>query len=120
MEIPKYVPDPAIWLIYSREHNAFWRPARCGYTPLVHEAGRYTYADASAICYEANKYVKDERDPKEVAVVAPEAAVLAVRYRQFQHIVYEERDDSFDAYDPDGMDEELDRRREDLDAKVLA
>lgn len=36
-----------------------------------------------------------------------EALEDAMRYRLFQKIVYVDRDDSFDAYDDEGMDDEL-------------
>jgi hypothetical protein len=34
----------------------------------------------------------------------------AARYRAFRYIAYTLRDESFDAYDEDGLDAELDRR----------
>lgn len=33
-------------LIYSREHDAFWRTGGAGYTMYVDAAGRYPFADA--------------------------------------------------------------------------
>lgn len=41
-------------LIWSNEHGMWWRPNRIGYTTLTHEAGRYTEAEAEAICAKAN------------------------------------------------------------------
>ena len=35
------------YLIWSWEHDAWWRPARRGYTEDVAEAGRYTEAEAA-------------------------------------------------------------------------
>jgi hypothetical protein len=43
------------WLIYSREHNAWWRPERRGYTAHVSEAGRYTWAEIVEILGDANR-----------------------------------------------------------------
>lgn len=71
----KDVAESAIWLIYSREHNAFWKPNERGYTTLVTEAGRYTGPRALRICIDANLGLA-ERSPNEVAVLDPEVAVL--------------------------------------------
>ncbi len=38
------------WLIWSDKHGSWWRPDRAGYTRLISEAGRYTYAEALALC----------------------------------------------------------------------
>lgn len=46
------------WLIYSREHNAWWKPNECGYTATIDEAGRYRTEDADRIVAHANKYLK--------------------------------------------------------------
>lgn len=61
----------AIWLIYSREHNAWWRPKAAGYTSDVAQAGRYTKADAYA-----HSRIRDtlhDGSAPEVPVIAPEA-----------------------------------------------
>jgi hypothetical protein len=50
-EIPK--SDRAEYLVYSREHNAWWRPNRCGYTTDEEGAGRYTRVEAIRICDQA-------------------------------------------------------------------
>lgn len=42
--------SPAEWLIWSREHKGWWRPARSGYTKTIHEAGLHTLDQATAIC----------------------------------------------------------------------
>lgn len=36
-------------LVWSMEHNAWWRPSWCGYTAHRHEAGRYPRAEAQEI-----------------------------------------------------------------------
>lgn len=43
-----------MWVIWSNEHDAWWRPNRCGYTVLYREAGHYTYDQAIKICAGAN------------------------------------------------------------------
>lgn len=42
------------YLIWSIEHDAWWRPARCGYTTVLSEAGRYSFVEASKILTRAN------------------------------------------------------------------
>ncbi len=46
--------SPLIWLIWSIEHNAWWKPAACGYTKNRADAGRYTFDEATAIVKDAN------------------------------------------------------------------
>lgn len=42
------------YVIWSFEHGAYWRPAECGYTRALAEAGRYSQADAERIIASAN------------------------------------------------------------------
>lgn len=42
-------PDARLFVIWSHEHRAWWRPARRGYTPVLAEAGRYSFDEAAAI-----------------------------------------------------------------------
>lgn len=39
--------DPR-WLVWSIEHDSWWRPGGRGYTKLKREAGRFTLEDAVA------------------------------------------------------------------------
>ncbi len=74
----KYVIVPEIekpWLIYSREHNMFWRPNSAGYTWEIEEAGRYTFEEAHSRCEDRDR--QDDGGPSEIAVVAPEAIKAA-------------------------------------------
>lgn len=59
------------WLIVSWEHNAFWKPARMGYTRIIADAGRYSFAEAKAIVEQAN-IAQAYDDPHETMVLAPE------------------------------------------------
>lgn len=43
-----------MYLIWSNEHRAWWRPGRQGYTTNIHEAGSYTRENALKICEDAN------------------------------------------------------------------
>ena len=66
--MPEYttpLPNQASWLIWSREHWGWWKAGRCGYTQQVEYAGRYTYEEACAICYDANKYLGQDEQPEE-------------------------------------------------------
>lgn len=65
------IPQGRHWLIYSREHNAFWRPDSSGYTYDIDAAGRYTEEDAKANC--TMRDPQRDGSPSEIAVVAPEA-----------------------------------------------
>jgi hypothetical protein len=47
------MPDHDIYLIWSHEHGAWWRPNRCGYAQRLSEAGRYSRAEALLICTRA-------------------------------------------------------------------
>lgn len=42
------------FLVWSNEHQAYWGWNHCGYTLDDALAGRYTLADAVAICHQAN------------------------------------------------------------------
>lgn len=61
-----------MYLIWSNEHRAWWRPQRQGYTSSIHEAGQYTRENAFKICKNANyEHFFDERcvaTPNEIAV----------------------------------------------------
>ena len=43
-----------VFLIWSIEHGAWWRPARYGYTTNIAEAGIYDQAEAERIVRKAN------------------------------------------------------------------
>ena len=44
-------------LIWSNEHDGWWRPMRCGYTSFKELAGWYDLDEAIEICKDANKYI---------------------------------------------------------------
>jgi hypothetical protein len=49
--------DDVVYLIWSFEHNGWWRPGGYkGYTPDFEQAGRFTHDAALAICTKANRY----------------------------------------------------------------
>ena len=61
-----------VFVIWSYEHRAWWRPGSWGYTQELGEAGRYTRADAEAIVRRANVVRVNE-----VMLSLPAAAVQA-------------------------------------------
>jgi hypothetical protein len=63
--------DERYYLIYSREHNAWWRPNGAGYCNKTEDAGRYTYSDAIARCN--SRSVDDPDYPAEVLAACPDA-----------------------------------------------
>lgn len=42
------------WLIWSFEHQGWWKPKKFGYTTNILEAGRYSYQEAKNIVEKAN------------------------------------------------------------------
>lgn len=46
------------YLIWSFEHDAWWKPDRAGYTPDRDEAGRYPDLEAIAIVMRANRHTR--------------------------------------------------------------
>jgi hypothetical protein len=69
------------YLIFSWEHNAFWKPNCQGYTRFIERAGRYSKADAERICkgasYGERRMFAEQPDedtpPNEICFPAPEA-----------------------------------------------
>jgi hypothetical protein len=46
-------PSEDQYLVWSNEHRGWWRAGRCGYTPGLMDAGKYSRAQAIDICREA-------------------------------------------------------------------
>jgi hypothetical protein len=50
MALPPRVPLTGDrWLVWSNEHNGWWRPGRAGYTEDMGQAGRFTFTEAQQI-----------------------------------------------------------------------
>lgn len=61
------------YLVWSNEHNAWWRPDYCGYTNHIQAAGRYSREVAVKICTGANYgFARGER-PNEIPVLELDA-----------------------------------------------
>lgn len=52
--------------IWSFEHNAWWRPNWCDYTPHIELAGIYSKEIAEVICMDANAHGKINEEMREV------------------------------------------------------
>lgn len=63
--------DDALWLVWSYEHDAWWRPGGFGYTSTLAQAGRYERAEADQIVARANRVTVNE-----AAVPLAEAATF--------------------------------------------
>jgi len=62
--------EPRTYLIWSIEHNAWWKPCKNGYTKLRLEAGKYDFAEALEIVEQANKYRGNNDCPNEAMISA--------------------------------------------------
>jgi hypothetical protein len=56
------------YLVWSNEHNAWWRHNRQGYTPHLGNAGRYTREEAITICALSRDGWDGKRVPSEIPV----------------------------------------------------
>lgn len=68
-----------VYLIWSNEHRAWWRPGRAGYTTFLIAAGRYSQADAVAICRDARGGWTEGNPPPEIPVREADALASEVR-----------------------------------------
>lgn len=59
--------EQRVCLIWSIEHNSWWRPNHAGYTEKREEAGRYTFTEALAVLKSAN--IRNDDTPNEAIVV---------------------------------------------------
>lgn len=71
----KYRNRLAMYLIWSNEHQAWWRPNSCGYTIYVDAAGRYGRDEALSIASGARDGWIEGEPPPEIAI--SEADILA-------------------------------------------
>lgn len=60
--------QPALYLIWSNEHGAWWRPNMAGYTVKLADAGRYTRREAVGICQMAHHGYSGDEAPSEIPV----------------------------------------------------
>ena len=69
-----------LWLIWSNEHNAWWRSNACGYTSDIKSAGRYPLSHARRICINAN-FDNANFDPH----VGPNETMMSAP--EFNHVI---------------------------------
>jgi hypothetical protein len=55
------------WLVWSFEHDAWWKGNTSGYTKVKEEAGLFTFEEAQQIVIDGNKHSKGDR-PEEAMV----------------------------------------------------
>lgn len=65
-------PPVRFYLVWSNEHDAWWKPNRRGYTHDVWQAGRYAEKEAAEVCRKAAYGWRGGSPPPEVMVLAPE------------------------------------------------
>lgn len=53
------------YVIWSFEHDAWWKPGRSGYTQDLYQAGLYTAEDAARIVEDANRFIEPGEKPNE-------------------------------------------------------
>lgn len=86
--------EEAHWLIYSREHNAWWRPKSAGYTTDSQQAGRYRYVDAKKRCTARDP--QRDGSPSEVMIPAPESFIDLARRAERAEAALAERTEERD------------------------
>lgn len=60
-ELTVRILNKQAWLIWSLEHDGFWRASGNGYTKDRDEAGRYSFEEACEIVRSANQYCPPNR-----------------------------------------------------------
>lgn len=70
------------WLVWSIEHDRWWKPGAYGYTDNIKEAGLYTFEQALDICRKAN-FAPDII--QEIPVPAPDKTHWAYRVSLTTH-----------------------------------
>lgn len=68
-------PVETLYLVWSNEHHAWWKPDERGYTRIIERAGRYTRAAALTIASRRGGGWQTESNPYEIAI--PEADAIA-------------------------------------------
>ena len=63
-------------LIWSNEHDGWWRPNKCGYTSFRELAGEYDLEEAIEICINANKHIDYSKQEVSEKVIRPNEAIV--------------------------------------------
>lgn len=74
-----------IYLIWSNQHKAWWRPERRGYTTSLNAAGRYPRSEAIKICTHS-RYGWDGKDhPSEIPVAEDDVMACKAAFDEVMH-----------------------------------
>jgi hypothetical protein len=66
-----------LYLIWSNEHSAWWKPSSAGYTNDIDAAGRYSRVEALRICQNASYGTSRLSVPPEVPVREADAIITS-------------------------------------------
>lgn len=82
------------YLIWSNEHNSWWKANSAGYTDYTHLAGRYTKQQAIGICNDANfTWDTDKRSKIPDELPVEESIAIKLKYKIYGKDYKEARDD---------------------------
>ena len=74
-----------LWMIWSNEHGAWWRPNSCGYTCKVEEAGLFGYDEAKSICFPPSfRGIASDWPPPEIMVAEWGEELINLTKEHFQ------------------------------------
>lgn len=69
--------DEGLYLVWSNQHSAWWRPSRAGYTDDVKLAGRYSRAEAISISFQGRDgWDSPKGVPDELAIAERDVPVF--------------------------------------------
>ena len=63
-------------LIWSNEHNGWWRPNECGYTDFKELAGYYDLDRAIEICKNANRFIVYNKQEINGKIIQPNETIV--------------------------------------------
>lgn len=71
--------DEGLYLVWSNQHRAWWRPKSAGYTDDVKRAGRYSRAEAISISFRGRDGWGSPKDiPDELAIAERDVPAFTV------------------------------------------
>lgn len=73
---------PVSYVIWSFEHDAWWKENHRGYTPHLDEAGIYSKDEAAKIVENANKFLNEGEKPNEEFMTLTTARALEKERRE--------------------------------------
>lgn len=71
-----------MYLIWSNQHRAWWRPNSQGYTTHLLSAGRYEKAEALSICSMGRDGWRDKEPPDEIPVRVEDAEACSLAFSE--------------------------------------